>query len=253
MPPANSTDKTHFGFETVSLEEKTKKVAAVFHSVAPAYDLMNDLMSFGIHRIWKQLAIEMASVRPDYTILDLASGTGDLAIKMAPLLNDKGRLYVTDINPSMLKIAKEKMLEIGHINGVTFLQADAQCLPFVDNSFDLITIGFGLRNVTDKERALKSIYSALKPGGKLLILEFSQPQFPLLGKFYDFYSFNLLPNLGRFVAGDDKSYRYLAQSIRMHPNQDKLCHMMQLAGFENCQYTNLTGGIVAIHRGYKIV
>ncbi|MBA2653574.1 MAG: bifunctional demethylmenaquinone methyltransferase/2-methoxy-6-polyprenyl-1,4-benzoquinol methylase UbiE [Gammaproteobacteria bacterium] len=247
-----SQDKpTHFGYENVSFDEKTKKVTEVFNSVATRYDLMNDLMSLGVHRLWKQFAIEIASIRPTDQILDLASGTGDLALKMAPLLNG-GSLFVTDINASMLAIARKRLIENGRVNNVHYLQVNAESIPFPDNSFDCVTIGFGLRNVTHKQEALNSIYRVLKPGGKLLILEFSHPTSPILSSLYDLYSFNVLPLLGKFFVKDDKSYRYLAESIRMHPNQETLCSMMTTAKFENCRYDNLTGGIVAIHRGYKI-
>jgi demethylmenaquinone methyltransferase/2-methoxy-6-polyprenyl-1,4-benzoquinol methylase len=251
MSPDND-DKTDFGFEKVSFQEKTKRVAEVFHSVANHYDLMNDMMSLGVHRLWKRLAIELASVRPNDYILDLAAGTGDLSIKMASFLSETGKLFVTDVNESMLQIAKERMITKGLINNAYFLQVNAEKIPFPDNTFDLVTIGFGLRNVSQKETALKSIYQALKPGGKLIILEFSKPTIPLLGKAYDLYSFKALPLLGKFIAKDEASYRYLAESIRMHPNQSKLLGMMEEAGFQNCSYHNLTGGIVAIHRGYKI-
>ena len=251
MSPDND-DKTDFGFEKVSFQEKTKRVAEVFHSVANHYDLMNDMMSLGVHRLWKRLAIELASVRPNDYILDLAAGTGDLSIKMASFLSETGKLFVTDVNESMLQIAKERMITKGLINNAYFLQVNAEKIPFPDNTFDLVTIGFGLRNVSQKETALKSIYQALKPGGKLIILEFSKPTIPLLGKAYDLYSFKALPLLGKFIAKDEASYRYLAESIRMHPNQSKLLGMMEEAGFQNCSYHNLTGGNVAIHRGYKI-
>lgn len=251
MSPPSSDDKTHFGFEKVSFTEKTKKVGEVFHSVATRYDIMNDLMSFGIHRLWKQFTVELASVRPHHTILDLAAGTGDLSFKMAPLLGPNGKLCVTDINESMLQLARTKMIEKGLVNNIHYLQVNAESIPFPDNTFDLVTIGFGLRNVTHKEIALKSIYRVLKPGGKIIILEFSSPTSSLLGTIYDLYSFNILPLIGKFIAEDEKSYRYLAESIRMHPNQETLCHMMKEAGFDSCQFTNLTGGIVAIHRGYK--
>lgn len=248
----DSDDKTHFGFEKVSFQEKAEKVANVFHSVAPRYDLMNDLMSLGIHRLWKKIAIEFAAIRPHYTILDLASGTGDLAIKMSPLLGQHGKLVVTDINSSMLQIAQTRLLEKGLINNTFFLQVNAEMIPFADNTFDLVTIGFGLRNVPRKEVALASIFRVLKPGGKLLILEFSQPTSKFLQTVYDAYSFKVLPLLGKFIAKDETSYRYLAESIRMHPDQTTLCKMMQVAGFDDCQFNNFNSGIVAVHRGYKI-
>jgi demethylmenaquinone methyltransferase / 2-methoxy-6-polyprenyl-1,4-benzoquinol methylase len=251
MALPESEDKTYFGFEKVSPVEKTQKVADVFHSVATRYDLMNDVMSFGIHRLWKQIALELASIRPHYLVLDLAAGTGDLALKIAPLISQQGRLLVTDINDSMLNIARSRFIEKGLINNSYFLQVNAEKIPFADNTFDCITIGFGLRNITQKQIALQSMYRVLKPGGKLIILEFSKPTLPLLNLLYDFYSFNILPKLGKFITNDEKSYRYLAESIRMHPNQEALRQMMIDLGFENCTFQNLTGGIVAIHRGYK--
>jgi demethylmenaquinone methyltransferase / 2-methoxy-6-polyprenyl-1,4-benzoquinol methylase len=247
----SSDNETHFGFEKIPTNEKTKKVADVFHSVAPSYDCMNDMMSFGIHRLWKQFAIELASVRLNHWVLDLAAGTGDLSLKLAPLLGERGRLFVTDINESMLLLARTRMIEKGLTNNVYYLQVNAESIPFPDNLFDCITIGFGLRNVTDKQTALSAMYRVLKPGGKIIILEFSQP-YPGISFLYDLYSFKVLPLLGKLVAKDEKSYRYLAESIRMHPNQTLLCHMMEMAGFQQCSYHNLTMGIVAIHRGYKL-
>jgi demethylmenaquinone methyltransferase/2-methoxy-6-polyprenyl-1,4-benzoquinol methylase len=251
MSGKNEDNKTHFGYETIPLAEKTERVAKVFHSVAPKYDIMNDCMSLGIHRLWKRVTIEVASIRPHHYILDLAAGTGDLSLKIAPLLKDSGRLLVTDINYSMLKIARKRLIEKGYLNNIDYLLVNAEQIPFLCNTFDCITIGFGLRNVSHKQAALQSMYHVLKPGGKLVILEFSHPTLPFLSTVYDIYSFNVLPILGKFIAGDEKSYRYLAESIRMHPNQAALCNMMEEAGFEDCSYHNLTGGIVAIHRGYK--
>lgn len=245
-------NKTDFGFEKVSFEEKAERVSGVFHSVSQRYDLMNDLMSFGIHRLWKRFSIEMASLRPSNSVLDLASGTGDLALRIAPLLKEKGPLFVTDINDSMLSIARKRFIEKGLLSNIHFIQMSAENIPFPDNTFDLVTIAFGLRNVTHKTKALQAIYRILKPGGKLLILEFSTPTSSLLRKLYDAYSFNILPVMGKLIAKDEQSYRYLAESIRMHPNQEELCRLMNDAGFEQCDYHNLTGGIVALHRGYKI-
>lgn len=253
MSEQDPNDHTvHFGFEKVRAKEKEQRVAGVFHSVAKRYDLMNDLMSLGTHRLWKRFTIELAAIKPEHWILDLASGTGDLAIRMAPLLGPKGQLFVTDINASMLTIARERMIELGLINNTHYLQVNAETIPFPENTFDCVTIGFGLRNVTHKENALRAIYRVLKPGGKLIILEFSKPTHSLLNRVYDAYSFNILPLMGRFVAKDESSYRYLAESIRMHPDQTVLRQMMETAGFEKCDYHNLTGGIVAIHRGYKL-
>ncbi len=242
---------THFGFEKIPSIEKTERVAEVFHSVAGKYDVMNDLMSLGIHRIWKKIAIELASIKTYHNILDLAAGTGDLSLRIAPLLDNTGKLFVTDINFSMLELARHRLIDAGIAANTHYLIVNAENIPFPDNSIDCITMGFGLRNVTDKQAALASMYHVLRPGGKVIILEFSRPTFSPLNKIYDFYSFNLLPLLGKCIVGDEKSYRYLAESIRMHPDQLTLCKMMEEIGFENCDYHNLTGGVVAIHRGYK--
>jgi len=244
-------DKTHFGYKTVNAEEKAGKVAEVFHSVAGNYDLMNDLMSAGIHRLWKRVAIEMSGVRRGNTVLDIAGGTGDLAAKFARIVGPEGNVVLADINESMLRVGRDRLIDRGITSNVRFSQADAQYLPFPDNTFDLIAIAFGLRNVTDKEMALRSMLSVLKPGGKLLILEFSKPNNPLLSKLYDGYSFNVLPKLGKLFANDAESYQYLAESIRMHPDQQRLLGMMDAAGFANTDFHNMTGGIVALHRGVK--
>jgi len=245
-------DTTHFGFEQVAYDEKVNKVAGVFHSVASKYDVMNDLMSFGIHRVWKRYTIEMSGVRPGHNVLDLAGGTGDLAAKFARIVGQEGSVTVADINDSMLKVGRERLLDKGIAGNVEYVQANAECLPFPDNHFDAITIAFGLRNVTDKDAALRSMYRVLKPGAPLLILEFSKPESALLSKVYDTYSFKLLPFMGKVIADDPDSYRYLAESIRMHPDQETLKGMMVDAGFEKAEYFNLTGGVVALHRGYKI-
>lgn len=242
---------THFGYKTVPVQEKAARVADVFHSVAAKYDLMNDLMSGGIHRLWKRFTIEMSGVRPGQRILDIAGGTGDLAARFARLVGPDGEVVLADINDSMLKVGRDKLMDHGVASNVRYAQADAQHLPFGDNTFDCITIAFGLRNVTDKDLALRSMLRVLKPGGRLLVLEFSKPTSNLLGKAYDFYSFNLLPRMGKLVANDAESYQYLAESIRMHPDQPTLKGMMQEAGFTNCEYHNMTGGIVALHRGFK--
>ena len=241
---------THFGFRDVPVEDKARHVRAVFDSVAERYDLMNDLMSFGIHRLWKRCAISMAGIRPGQAILDLAGGTGDLARLMAPLTGPGGHVVLSDINAAMLNRGRGTLLDRGISGNVSFAQADAEQLPFPDNSFDLVTIAFGLRNVTDKQTALHAIQRVLRPGGRLLILEFSRPA-PLLKPAYDLYSFSILPRLGRLVTRDADSYRYLAESIRMHPDQQTLLAMLEQAGFEQCDWHNLSGGIVAIHRGYK--
>ncbi len=244
-------DTTHFGFETVKTSEKAKRVAGVFHSVAAKYDVMNDLMSGGIHRLWKRFTLEVSGVRPGDKVLDIAGGTGDLSAKFSGLVGEKGCVVLADINASMLNVGRDKMIDHGIVNNIVYAQADAQYLPFQDNTFDCITIAFGLRNVTDKDLALKSMYRVLKPGGRLLILEFSKPQNPLLEKVYDQYSFRLLPLMGKLVANDSESYKYLAESIRMHPDQQTLKNMMGEAGFEQCKFYNMTGGVVALHKGLK--
>lgn len=245
-------DTTHFGFEQVAYDDKVNKVAGVFHSVASKYDVMNDLMSFGIHRVWKRYTIEMSGVRRGHNVLDLAGGTGDLAAKFARIVGQDGSVTVADINDSMLKVGRERLTDKGIAGNVQYVQANAECLPFPDNHFDAITIAFGLRNVTDKDAALRSMYRVLKPGAPLLVLEFSKPESDLLSKVYDTYSFKLLPFMGKVIADDPDSYRYLAESIRMHPDQETLKGMMVEAGFEKAEYFNLTGGVVALHRGYKI-
>ncbi|HHJ13415.1 MAG TPA: bifunctional demethylmenaquinone methyltransferase/2-methoxy-6-polyprenyl-1,4-benzoquinol methylase UbiE [Gammaproteobacteria bacterium] len=245
------SEKTHFGFEQVDREEKQRRVAGVFTSVAGKYDLMNDVMSFGIHRLWKRFAIEQAGARPGQRILDLAGGTGDLAARLSRMVGAEGGVVVGDINAAMLETGRARLLDAGIHGNLHFVQANAECLPFPDASFDCITIAFGLRNVTDKPRALESMYRCLKPGGRVLVLEFSRPVLPGLGPLYDFYSFRILPRMGRLIAGDEASYRYLAESIRMHPDQPALRDMMQQAGFEDCDWFNLSGGIVALHRGFR--
>ena len=246
------TDKTtHFGFQQVPLEDKARKVAEVFHSVAHKYDLMNDLMSLGLHRIWKRIAVEMTGLRAGQRVLDLAGGTGDLAALMAPLVGDQGEVVLSDINASMLDVGRARLVDRGIVGNVTFVQADAESLPFPDSHFDCITIAFGLRNVTNKDRALASMFRVLKPGGRLLVLEFSKPTLAALRPIYDAYSFKVLPVLGKAITGDAASYQYLAESIRMHPDQETLKQMMQTAGFERVEYFNMTAGVVAVHRGYK--
>lgn len=243
---------THFGYQEVPVEEKAARVADVFHSVAARYDLMNDLMSLGIHRFWKRLTLERAGVRRGHHVLDIAGGTGDLTLKFSRLVGPTGRVVLADINQSMLQVGRNKLLDRGAGANVEYVQANAERLPFADNSFDCITIAFGLRNVTDKDAALASMARVLKPGGRLLVLEFSTPVNPVFSKVYDSYSFNVLPRIGEWVANDADSYRYLAESIRMHPNQATLKAMMEGAGLERVEYTNLTGGIVALHRGIKL-
>ena len=244
-------DTTHFGYKDVDKDAKAGMVADVFHSVAARYDLMNDLMSGGVHRIWKRFTIELSGVRKNNAVLDIAGGTGDLAARFAQLVGPEGRVVLADINESMLQVGRDKMLDEGQPGNIEFVQADAQYLPFPDDSFDCITIAFGLRNVTDKDLALRSMLRVLKPGGRLLVLEFSKPQNTLLSKAYDTYSFRVLPLMGRLVTNDSDSYQYLAESIRMHPDQDTMREMMEDAGFNQCEYHNMTGGIVALHRGVK--
>ena len=240
---------THFGYKTVKVE-KAAHVKDVFDSVSSRYDIMNDLMSVGLHRLWKKYTIEKAAVKRDQIILDLAGGTGDLAKAFSKQVGEDGHVILADINLSMLKEGRARLIDAGVSKNLSIVQLNAENLPFPKNSFDLITIAFGLRNVTEKQLALESIYKALKPGGKLLILEFSKP-ISIMQPLYDLYSFKILPFLGELVTNDAESYRYLAESIRMHPDQDTLIGMMKNSGLERCRYQNLTGGIVALHEGYK--
>lgn len=242
---------THFGFRQIPSEQKSHLVADIFRSVAPKYDLMNDIMSLGIHRLWKQMMIQEAGLRPNHHVLDVASGTGDLAKVFAKSIGKEGKIVLTDINEAMLLIGRKRLTDAGFVGNVDYVIADAEHLPFVNNEFDLLTMAFGLRNVTDKSNALASLYRILKPGGKLLILEFSHPTFSLLKRFYDFYSFKVIPKLGEWIAQDKESYQYLVESIRMHPDQATLKSMMSAVGFEDVSYLNLSGGIVALHKGYK--
>ncbi len=244
-------DTTHFGYKTVATKEKAGHVAEVFHSVAAKYDLMNDLLSFGIHRIWKRITIASSGVRKGHKVLDLAGGTGDLTAKFSRIVGETGQVILGDINDSMLKVGRDKLRDLGLVGNIDYVQMNAEELPFPDNTFDIITIAFGLRNVTDQNKALRSMYRVLKPGGRLLVLEFSKPQHELLSKAYDLYSFNILPQVGKVVLNDSESYKYLAESIRMHPDQETLKGMMNDAGFEQTSYQNLSGGIVALHRGFK--
>ena len=241
---------THFGYKTVSQEEKAGYVKDVFDSVSNRYDLMNDLMSCGLHRLWKKYTIDKASARYGQKILDLAGGTGDLAKVFAGKVGDEGHVVLADINFSMLNEGRTRLINSGISGNLSITQVNGENLAFKEGSFDIVTIAFGLRNITDKQAALSSIYQTLKPGGKLLILEFSKP-INLLRPAYDLYSFKILPLLGKLVANDADSYQYLAESIRMHPDQDKLITMMEDANFERCRFTNLSGGIVALHEGYK--
>ncbi|GGL97921.1 bifunctional demethylmenaquinone methyltransferase/2-methoxy-6-polyprenyl-1,4-benzoquinol methylase UbiE [Pseudomonas asuensis] len=242
---------THFGYQSVPESQKAQKVAEVFHSVAAKYDLMNDLMSAGVHRLWKRFTIELSGVRSGNRVLDIAGGTGDLTKQFSRLVGPRGEVVLADINDSMLKVGRDRLMDEGIANNVSFVQADAEKLPFPDNHFDCVTIAFGLRNVTHKEAAIASMLRVLKPGGRLLVLEFSKPTSQLLSKAYDAYSFSLLPFMGKLIANDSASYRYLAESIRMHPDQDTLKAMMETTGFGRVTYHNMTGGIVALHRGIK--
>jgi len=244
-----SDDTTHFGFKQVRVEEKAKQVGKVFDSVASSYDVMNDLMSLGIHRLWKRVAIEYLAPRTGHKVLDLAGGTGDLSLLIRPRIGDSGKLVIGDINHAMLAVGRDRLIDKG-ASDVPVMRMDAQKLPFAENSLDRVIIGFGLRNVTDKDAALAEMRRVLKPGGRALVLEFSQPVFDPLAKIYDLYSFKLLPKIGKFVAKDEDSYRYLAESIRMHPDQHTLQSMMEQAGFDEVRHVNLTGGIVALHIGF---
>ena len=248
---SEASQKTHFGFEEVRTEDKAERVAGVFHSVASKYDLMNDLMSGGVHRLWKRFTIEVSGVRPGHKVLDIAGGTGDLAYKFSKLVGDTGQVVLSDINSSMLNVGRDRLIDRGANSNVQYAQLDAQFLPFADDTFDCVTIAFGLRNVTNKDIALRSILRVLKAGGRLLVLEFSKPQNSLLEKVYDQYSFRLLPLMGKLITNDADSYRYLAESIRMHPDQETLKSMMSEAGFTNTEFYNMTGGVVALHKGIK--
>jgi len=249
---AETQTKTHFGYEQIPLSEKSAKVADVFHSVAEKYDVMNDLMSFGAHRIWKRFAIELSGIRPGQKVLDVAGGTGDLTKKYAKKVGSQGEVVLTDINPSMINRGRNRLIDNGFAGNIKFVQADAECLPFQANYFDCISIAFGLRNVSRIDTALQSMFRALKPGGCLIILEFSKPTSAPLNAIYDVYSFKVLPMLGKLVANDADSYKYLAESIRMHPDQETLLAKMRAAGFDSCSYYNLSGGVVALHKGYKL-
>ncbi|RUO48513.1 bifunctional demethylmenaquinone methyltransferase/2-methoxy-6-polyprenyl-1,4-benzoquinol methylase UbiE [Pseudidiomarina donghaiensis] len=247
----NNQDTIDFGYKQVAKNEKQNLVANVFNSVAQKYDVMNDLMSFGIHRLWKRYTIDCSGVRTGMKVLDIAGGTGDLTAQFSKRVGPTGEVVLADINDAMLEVGRDKLRNRGIVGNVRYVQANAEELPFADDSFDIITIAFGLRNVTDKQKALESMFRVLKPGGRLLVLEFSKPVQPLLNQAYDFYSFNVLPKMGQMVAGDAESYQYLAESIRMHPDQETLKGMMEHAGYDQVTYTNLTGGIVALHRGFK--
>lgn len=248
-------EKTHFGFQQIPLSEKTEKVSAVFRSVSSRYDIMNDCMSFGLHRLWKQIALQYAEIRSGEVILDLAGGTGDISLLLAQKTGSTGRVVLADLTYPMIEVGRQKLIDKGLLN-IDYVQANAEILPFKANTFDKITMGFGLRNVAQKEKALAAMSRVLKPGGKIVILEFSKPTntLPFSGvfnKLYDLYSFHVLPKMGEFIAQDSASYQYLAESIRMHPSQETLLEMMNVAGFKTPAYQNLLGGVVAIHYGTK--
>jgi demethylmenaquinone methyltransferase / 2-methoxy-6-polyprenyl-1,4-benzoquinol methylase len=246
------TKTTDFGYQRIPVEQKTRRVGQVFDSVAARYDLMNDLMSWGIHRLWKQFAVAIASIKRGQRVLDLAGGTGDMTARLARRVGSAGSVILADINESMLSIGRDRLLDQGIAGTVQYVQANAESLPFPDNTFDVVTIAFGLRNVTHKDQALTSMHRVLQPGGRVVILEFSQLVMPLLQRLYDSYSFNVLPWLGKLVVGDAESYRYLLESIRRHPDQETLKSMMESAGFDLIAYYNLSGGIAAVHCGYKL-
>jgi len=243
---------TQFGYRRVPVDEKGNLVSAVFESVAQRYDLMNDIMSVGVHRVWKRFAVTAAAPRKGEVIMDLAGGTGDLAAQMAVKVGPGGQVVVVDVNEAMIRTGRDRLLDRGLIEGLCYVLGDAEALAFPDNSFDCVTMAFGLRNVTHKDRALAEMFRILKPGGRLLVLEFSKPVAPGLKPAYDWYSFSILPVLGRWVADDAESYRYLAESIRVHPDQETLRGMFEGAGFERCDFQNLSGGIVALHKGFKL-
>ena len=244
-----SEDKTHFGFQQVPEGEKAKRVGEVFRSVAGNYDVMNDLMSLGLHRAWKRFAIAMSGVREGARVLDVASGSGDLAAAFVRRVGPSGRVVMTDINPAMLAVGRDKLIDQGLLTPAAL--CDAEKLPFPADTFDCVSVAFGLRNMTHKDRALAEMARVTRPGGRVLVLEFSKPWKPLAGA-YDAYSFNVLPLLGRYVARDEAAYRYLAESIRMHPDQDTLAAMMTSAGLDRVEYFNLAAGVVALHRGTKL-
>lgn len=242
---------TDFGYKNIPCSEKTAQVKAVFHSVAAKYDLMNDLMSLGMHRLWKQFTVALSQIQASDKILDIAGGTGDLTKAFSQRLNEEGKVILFDINTAMLQIGRDRLIDAGHIDNSYVLQGNAECLPFADDYFDCITIAFGLRNITHKMTALQSMYRVLKPGGQLLVLEFSKPVLAPLRALYDHYSFNVIPKLGQWITHDATSYHYLVESIRRHPDQENLKSLILESGFDHCDYHNLSGGIVALHRAWK--
>ncbi|MBO1928017.1 bifunctional demethylmenaquinone methyltransferase/2-methoxy-6-polyprenyl-1,4-benzoquinol methylase UbiE [Thiomicrorhabdus sp. 6S2-11] len=248
---SNNKSTIDFGFSEVPLDEKVKRVKGVFDSVAGNYDIMNDVMSMGVHRIWKRQTIDLSGVRPGHKVLDLAGGTGDLTKAFAKRVGKTGQVVLADINESMVRVGRDRLINEGISGNVDYSITNAEALAFPDNTFDLCTIAFGLRNVTNKDKALEELYRVLKPGGQLMILEFSKVTNPAFAKLYDFYSFNILPKMGKVIADDEASYQYLAESIRMHPDQETLKQMMLNAGFDKAEYINMTQGIVALHRGWK--
>lgn len=249
--PDVSQETTHFGYQTVAWQEKENKVREVFHAVAKNYDVMNDVMSLGVHRLWKKLTIELSQARPGQSVLDCAGGSGDLTRLLCKKVGATGQVVLADINHAMLRVGRDRLMNEGLFQTIEVIQANAENLPFADNQFHIITMAFGLRNVTDKDAALRSMFRVCKPGGKIMILEFSKPHIPLIKPIYDWYSFHILPKMGKLVANDENSYQYLVESIRMHPDQDTLKQMIEQAGFEDCHYHQLSGGIVALHIAYK--
>lgn len=247
-----NSNKTHFGYTEVAVEDKARLVGEVFSSVASSYDIMNDLMSFGVHRLWKRHFVRRVSIQPGASVLDLAGGTGDIARLLLPRVGNAGRVVLSDINPEMLAVGRARMEDQGIVKGLEYILANAEELPFQDCSFDAVTIAFGLRNVTDKALALREMHRVLKPGGQVNILEFSQVNSKIMERLYEQYSFKLLPKIGAIVAKDEDSYRYLAESIRKHPDQETLANMLRDAGFKKVSYENMTNGVVAIHRGYHV-
>jgi len=251
MKHAEEGQTTEFGFQQVPIEEKRRLVGAIFDSLADRYDLTNDVMSFGMHRLWRRFAVDLCQISPGQKVLDLAGGTGDLTGRLARAAGSEGLVVLAEINDTMLRRAEVRFSNEHSPDQVEYVRANAEEVPFGDNHFDVVTIAFGIRNVTHKEAVLRSMFRVLRPGGTAVVLEFSHPVVPGFGPLYDFYSFQVMPLIGRLVAGKDGGFRYLAESIRVHPDQETLLAMMEEAGFEGCEYHNLSGGIVAVHRGFK--